>query len=137
MSLSITDPAFLFPGISLLFLAYTNRYLALASIVRKLNEHGDVEHDENREKQIESLHMRILLIKYMQVFGVLAFLCCVLAMFFLIFSLQKIALVLFVSSLICMCASLLLSLKEILKSGHSLRIELDRTGVKGAVRKKR
>ena len=137
MNLSITDPAFLFPGISLLFLAYTNRYLALASIVRKLNEHGDVEFDENREKQIESLHMRILLIKYMQVFGVLAFLCCVLAMFFLIFSLQKIALVLFVSSLICMCASLLLSLKEILKSGHSLRIELDRTGVKGAVRKKR
>ena len=137
MSLSITDPAFLFPGISLLFLAYTNRYLALASIVRKLNEHGDVEHDENREKQIESLHMRILLIKYMQVFGVLAFLCCVLAIFFLIFSLQKIALVLFVSSLIFMCASLLLSLKEILKSGHSLRIELDRTGVKGAVRKKR
>ena len=137
MNLSITDPAFLFPGISLLFLAYTNRYLALASIVRKLNEHGDVEFDENREKQIESLHMRILLIKYMQVFGVLAFLCCVLAMFFLIFSLQKVALVLFVSSLVCMCASLFLSLKEILKSGHSLRIELDRTGVKGAVRRKR
>ena len=137
MNLSITDPAFLFPGISLLFLAYTNRYLALASIVRKLNEHGDVEFDENREKQIESLHMRILLIKYMQVFGVLAFLCCVLAMFFLIFSLQKVALVLFVSSLVCMCASLFLSLKEILKSGHSLRIELDRTGVKGALRKRR
>ena len=137
MNLSITDPAFLFPGISLLFLAYTNRYLALASIVRKLNEHGDVEFDENREKQIESLHMRILLIKYMQVFGVLAFLCCVLAMFFLIFSLQNFALVLFVSSLVCMCASLFLSLKEILKSGHSLRIELDRTGVKGAVRRKR
>ena len=137
MNLSITDPAFLFPGISLLFLAYTNRYLALASIVRKLNEHGDVEFDENREKQIESLHMRILLIKYMQVFGVLAFLFCVLAMFFLIFSLQKVALVLFVSSLVCMCASLFLSLKEILKSGHSLRIELDRTGVKGALRKRR
>jgi len=137
MSLSITDPAFLFPGISLLFLAYTNRYLALASIVRKLNEHDNAEFDENREKQIESLHMRILLIKYMQVFGVLAFLCCVMAMFFLIFSLQKIALVLFVSSLVCMCASLFLSLKEILKSGQSLRIELDRTGVKGAVRKKR
>ena len=46
MNLNITDPAFLFPGISLLFLAYTNRYMALASIVRKLNsnfteQHGD------------------------------------------------------------------------------------------------
>jgi len=70
MDMSITDPAFLFPGISLLFLAYTNRYLALASIVRKLNEIEESEFDQNREKQIESLHMRILLIKYMQVFGV-------------------------------------------------------------------
>lgn len=137
MSLSITDPAFLFPGISLLFLAYTNRYLALASIVRKLNDHDVHEFDENREKQIESLHLRILLIKYMQVFGVLAFLCCVLAMMTLIFKLQSIALSLFVSSLFCMTASLLLSLTEILQSGKSLRIELDRTGAKGAKRRKR
>ena len=136
MDLSITDPAFLFPGISLLFLAYTNRYLALASIVRKLNEHSDTEFDENREKQIESLHMRILLIKYMQVFGVLAFLCCVFSMFALVFSLETIAIVLFVLSLLCMTASLFVSLKEILNSGKSLRIELDRTGVKGAALKK-
>lgn len=136
MNLSITDPAFLFPGISLLFLAYTNRYLALASVVRKLNEQGSsAEFNENREKQIESLHTRILLIKYMQVFGVIAFLCCVLAMLSLIFLFQKIAVVLFISSLFCMCASLVLSLREILKSGQSLRIELDRTGVKGAVGK--
>ena len=137
MNLSITDPAFLFPGISLLFLAYTNRYLALASIVRKLNDHDVHEFDENREKQIESLHLRILLIKYMQVFGVFAFLCCVLAMIVLIFALQSAALALFVSSLFCMTASLLLSLTEILQSGKSLRIELDRTGAKGAKRRKR
>jgi len=136
MNMSITDPAFLFPGISLLFLAYTNRYLALASIVRKLNEIEESEFDQNREKQIESLHMRILLIKYMQVFGVIAFLCCVLAMLCLIFAFKEIAVVLFVSSLLCMCASLLLSLKEILKSGQSLRIELERTGIKSEKQKK-
>ena len=136
MNMSITDPAFLFPGISLLFLAYTNRYLALASIVRKLNEIEESQFDQNREKQIESLHMRILLIKYMQVFGVIAFLCCVLAMLCLIFSFKEIAVVLFVSSLLCMCASLLLSLKEILKSGQSLRIELERTGIKSEKQKK-
>ena len=136
MDMSITDPAFLFPGISLLFLAYTNRYLALASIVRKLNEIEESEFDQKREKQIESLHMRILLIKYMQVFGVIAFLCCVLAMLCLIFAFKEIAVVLFVSSLLCMCASLLLSLKEILKSGQSLRIELERTGIKSEKQKK-
>ena len=120
----------------MLFLAYTNRYLALASIVRKLNEIEESEFDQNREKQIESLHMRILLIKYMQVFGVIAFLCCVLAMLCLIFAFKEIAVVLFVSSLLCMCASLLLSLKEILKSGQSLRIELERTGIKSEKQKK-
>ena len=137
MNLSITDPAFLFPGISLLFLAYTNRYLALASIVRKLNDHDVNEFDENREKQIESLHMRILLIKYMQVFGVLAFLCCVSTIMMLIFSFEKPALVLFVSSLSFMIISLFVSLTEILQSGKSLRIELDRTGAAGAKRRKR
>lgn len=137
MNLSITDPAFLFPGISLLFLAYTNRYLALASIVRKLNDHDINDINENREKQIESLHLRILLIKYMQVFGVLAFLCCVTTIMMLIFTLDKIALVLFISSLSFMMVSLLLSLTEILQSGKSLRIELDRTGAKGAKRRRR
>jgi len=137
MNLSITDPAFLFPGISLLFLAYTNRYLALASIVRKLNDHDVNEFDENREKQIESLHMRILLIKYMQVFGVLAFLCCVSTIMMLIFSFEKPALILFISSLSFMIISLFVSLTEILQSGKSLRIELDRTGAAGAKRRKR
>lgn len=137
ITLSITDPAFLFPGISLLFLAYTNRYLALASIVRKLNDHDINEFDENREKQIESLHVRILLIKYMQVFGVLAFLACVTTILSLVFSFEKMALILFVSSLSLMTASLLLSLTEILQSGKSLRIELDRTGAKGAKRHRR
>ena len=137
MNLSITDPAFLFPGISLLFLAYTNRYLALASIVRKLNDHDIDEFDENREKQIESLHMRILLIKYMQVFGVLAFLCCVSTIMMLIFSFEKPALILFVSSLSFMIISLFVSLTEILQSGKSLRIELDRTGAAGAKRRRR
>ena len=129
MTLSVTDPAFLFPGISLLFLAYTNRYLALASIVRELNNVDIVEFNENRGQQIKSLHTRILLIKYMQVFGVLAFLFCVLAMFSLIFSLQNTGQILFIGSLSCMTASLILSLSEILKSGQSLRIELDRTGM--------
>jgi len=135
MTLSITDPAFLFPGISLLFLAYTNRYLALASVVRELNKNFSQDHDDNREKQIESLHTRILLIKYMQVFGVFAFLCCVLSMLALILEYQALGSVIFVISLALMSTSLLLSLVEILKSGQSLRIELDRTGARGARRR--
>ena len=132
MIMSVTDPAILFPGISLLFLAYTNRYLALASIVRSLNDRfrdDDTCNRSNRRKQIESLHKRIILIKYMQAFGVLAFLCCVSSMLALVFEFQRCGGVFFVASMVSMVISLLLSLTEIMHSGQSLRIELDRTAV--------
>lgn len=131
MTLSITDPAFLFPGISLLFLAYTNRYLALASIVRALNASFDDQDAENRVQQIESIHVRILLIKYMQAFGVVAFLFCIFSMLSLISAQQHFGEVLFMASLGSMTISLLLSLIEVLKSGQSLKLELDRTHVRG------
>lgn len=127
MNLSITDPAFLFPGISLLFLAYTNRYLALANIIRTLNTYVSETHDVNRERQISSLHLRIQLIKYMQAAGVIAFLLCIVAMLSLIWGKQSLGEIMFVSSLGFMIVSLLLSLTEVLKSGQSLKIELDRT----------
>lgn len=130
MILSITDPAFLFPGISLLFLAYTNRYLALAGIVRSLNMNIEKEESENRVQQIDALHMRILLIKYMQAFGVVSFLFCILSMLALMTEQQKTGEVLFIASLGSMIISLLLSLTEVLKSGQSLRMELDRTQVR-------
>ncbi len=130
MTLSITDPAFLFPGISLLFLAYTNRYLALANVIRALNHSVDEHHSENLIEQIQSLHMRITLIKYMQAFGVVAFLFCVMAMLSLMWQQQIAGEILFVSSLASMFVSLLLSLTEVLKSGQSLKIELDRTQVR-------
>ncbi len=129
MTLSITDPAFLFPGISLLFLAYTNRYLALASIVRALNTSFNDDDSHNRVKQIKAIHVRILLIKYMQAFGVLAFLFCIFSMFALISGKQNHGEVLFMTSLVAMTISLCLSLVEVLKSGQSLKIELDRTHI--------
>ena len=73
MTLNISDPAILFPGISLLFLAYTNRYLAIANIIRSLNKVINEQYDENRELQIQGLLFRIQLIRYMQLFGILAF----------------------------------------------------------------
>ncbi len=130
MNLSVTDPAFLFPGISLLFLAYTNRYLALAGIVRALNQGIDEQDIANRAKQIESIHVRILLIKYMQAFGVVAFLFCIFSMLALMSGQQRSGEVLFMGSLASMSISLLLSLTEVLKSGQSLKLELDRTHIR-------
>ena len=130
MTLSFTDPTFLFPGISLLFLAYTNRYLALASIARALNKNFDDHDAKNRVQQIESIHLRILLIKYMQAFGVIAFLFCIFSMSALMWEQQQAGELLFMASLTSMTISLILSLVEVLKSGQSLKLELDRTHVR-------
>lgn len=83
MELSINTPALLFPAISLVMLAYTNRFLALSNRVRTL-------HDKYREQdekgiihgQIKNLRYRLKLIKHMQTLGVLSFLFCIACMFF-------------------------------------------------------
>ena len=73
MELSINTPALLFPAITLLMLAYTNRFLALASLVRSLHD----EYNEQKQSslihgQIRNLHVRIRLIRNMQALGVLS-----------------------------------------------------------------
>jgi hypothetical protein len=127
MTLNITDPAIMFPGISLLFLAYTNRYLALASVIRALNNNLETQDEKNRLEQIQNLHLRVNLIKYMQTFGVLSFLFCVFAMLSLFWQQQALGELCFIISLVTIVFSLMISLIEILKSGKSLQIEIDRT----------
>jgi hypothetical protein len=129
MNLNITDPAIMFSGISLLFLAYTNRYLALASVMRSLNKDLKKQDEKNRARQIENLHLRINLIKYMQAFAVISFLFCVFSMLTLFWESQFLGEVLFIMSLVTMIISLLISLTEILKSGESLKIEFERTHI--------
>src|ERR1044071_116281 len=82
MEISFNTPALLFPAISLLLLAYTNRFLALANLVRKL--HDEYKRGEQSKiiiKQIHSLRRRIRLVRYMQALGVFSFLCCVVTMY--------------------------------------------------------
>ena len=82
IEININTPALLFPAITLLMLAYTNRFLSLATLVRKLHEeyqHGDKE--KNILNQIKNIRSRINLIRYMQGFGIMSFLCCVLCMY--------------------------------------------------------
>ena len=129
MNLNITDPAIMFSGISLLFLAYTNRYLALASVIRTLNKDRQTQDEKNRISQIQNLNLRVNLIKHMQAFGVISFLFCVFAMMMLFWQQQFWGEVCFVISLVMMVISLLISLIEIFKSEQSLKIELDRTKV--------
>ena len=83
MDIDVTTPALLFPAISLLLLAYTNRFLTLAQLIRDLHARYKIEPDEVIYKQIGNLRYRVMLIKQMQAFGVASLLFCVVCMFFL------------------------------------------------------
>lgn len=130
MEISINTPALLFPAISLLMLAYTNRFLALASLIRNLHSnYKDHTDKEGVLKQIKNLRLRLRLIRQMQLFGVLSLFLCVLSMFFVYERFDFWANFLFACSLIAMLVSLFLSLYEIQISTRALEIELGDMGV--------
>ena len=122
--LSINTPALLFPAITLLMLAYTNRFLALASLVRRLHEQYAKEESLNLRRQISSLHVRIRLIRNMQALGVLSFLLCVITMYLIFTGNVAASYLLFAASLISLLLSLIFSLIEIWKSTNAIDLEL-------------
>jgi hypothetical protein len=124
MQFNITTPAILFPAISLLMLAYTNRFLALASVIRKLHADYKAAADPAYLKQIENLRWRIRRVREMQFCGVLSMLLCTISIFLIFSGLILMAEVMFALSLVSMMFSLLTSLAEIQSSVHALDVHL-------------
>ena len=123
--LSLTTPSILFSAISLIMLAYTNRFLAYAQLIRSLK----IDHDKNRipfaEEQLENLTKRLYLARSMQIYGVISLLLCVLCTLFIFLNMQLIALITFGIALILLIISLAISVKEILISIKALEYHLD------------
>jgi hypothetical protein len=125
LHLDLSTPALLFPAISLLLLAYTNRFLHLAALIRKLHSDFLAGHDPAAARaQIENLRARLRLIRWMQGWGVGSLLGCTLAMAALFFGWQPGGVALFAVSIVLMAISLALSLREIQISGGALAILL-------------
>ncbi len=124
MELTISTPALLFPTVSLLMLAYTNRFLGLAAIIRKLHADWKASPDPIFLDQIQNLRRRLRLIRDMQTMGILALLLCVVCMILLLMGLVVAAKWVFGASLALMTASLGLSLVEIQLSGGALSLHL-------------
>ncbi len=125
MEIGISTPALLFPAITLLLLAYTNRFLAIANLIRNLHK----QHQENPDHkviigQISNLRLRMNLIRYMQAFGILSFIGCVLSIFFLYLGLIMAGNLAFGASLILLMCSLAVSFYETQISAKALNIEL-------------
>ncbi|GAB1484532.1 DUF2721 domain-containing protein [Treponema sp.] len=130
MNFNISTPALLFSAISLLLLAYTNRFLAIASIVRQFIQIYNTNPTEDVLKQISHFKTRLKLIKYTQIFGVLSFIFCVFCMFLIMLNFTMLSELLFSISLVILILSLLTSLVEISISINALDIELDKINFK-------
>ncbi len=121
---SLTTPALLFPAISLLLLAYTNRFLTIASLIRKLHADYKSQPDQLIIGQIENLRKRVVLIRNMQALGICSLFLCVFCMFLIFAGKYMMGNIIFGISLLLLMASLALSIREIQISVNALNIQL-------------
>ena len=123
--LDLTTPSLLFSAISLILLAYTNRFLSYASVVRALKEKHQQTHDPKDIAQIANLRKRLYLTRSMQILGILSLLLCVIAMFFIYVSWQVFAAWIFGIALLLLAASLCVCIWEINISVKAVEIHLE------------
>ncbi|TJZ62199.1 DUF2721 domain-containing protein [Sphingobacterium olei] len=117
--------ALLFPAISLIMLAYTNRFLALATLVRSLHaKYLERNKGGVLKGQIENLRYRLKLLRHMQGMGVLSFIACILCMYGIYLNNTLVAEISFASSLLFFTVSLVISFVEIQLSNKALELEL-------------
>jgi len=124
MEINLTTPALLFPAISLLLLAYTSRFLAIAALMRELYSRYKTQPDLRIKGQITSLRYRIGIIRNMQVFGVASFVGCVICMIVLFAGMLTLGKWIFAGSLMLLLISLGLSLREVQVSIDALTLQM-------------
>ena len=122
--LTLTTPALLFSAISLIMLAYTNRFLAYAAVIRNLHDKYLEKVDESLIQQIKNLKLRLNLTRWMQIFGITSLLLCVLTMFLIYIDQHVVAIWVFGIALVLLIISLALLIKEIHISAQALKLHL-------------
>jgi hypothetical protein len=129
-TITLTTPALLFSAVSLILLAYTNRFLALAQLVRNLHDKYNETCDELIYKQIKNLKSRVYLIRTMQIAGMASLLLCVITMLAIYMRFAVLAEILFGIALLLLSLSLALSIWEVQISVRALDLHLSDMEVK-------
>lgn len=122
--LNLSTPALLFSAVSLILLAYTNRFLSYAQLVRTLKEQYVQKHSEVTVAQIDNLRRRLYLTRSMQVLGISSLFLCVITMFLIYIGFHTTAVYVFGIALLLLIASLGISIWEIHISVKALEIHL-------------
>ena len=123
--LTLTTPSILFSAISLIMLAYTNRFLAYAQVIRNLKGEHESRPSTMTKLQLDNLRKRLYLARSMQIYGVITLLLCVVCTFFICIGLQTLAVYTFGIALLLLVISLGISVREILISVKALEYRLD------------
>lgn len=124
LNLDIQTVGLLFPAISLLFLAYTNRFLATGQLIRSLGSNIKNGKSKQIRDQLRNLKKRLELIRIMQLYGAISLFLDTFALLFLALDFKLIGVLFFYSSVISMIYSLFNLIIEIYISTIALNIEL-------------
>jgi hypothetical protein len=124
MEFTITTPSVIFPAVTLLLLAYTNRFIAISNLIRNLKEKYEENASEHIILQIRNLRRRVILIRNMQFLGVSSLFLCVVSIFFIFENKPEMAKIIFGASIFMLIMSLALSLREIHLSIVALNLEM-------------
>ena len=122
--LTLTTPALLFSAVSLILLAYTNRFLSYAQLVRTLKEQHLQHPSKVTRAQIDNLRRRLHLTRTMQILGVSSLFLCVVTMFLLYVGFFVLSAYVFGAALLLLIGSLGVSIWEIQISVRALEIHL-------------
>lgn len=134
--LTLITPTFLFSAISLLLLAYTNRFLSYAQLVRTLKDAYLEDHNKVKAAQIENLRRRLYLTRAMQMLGISSLFFCVVTMLLIYVGLQTVAIWVFGLAILLLLVSLGISVREIQISVKALELHLSDMEVPAETTKK-
>ena len=118
MEIDLTTPALLFSAISLIMLAYTNRFLSYAQLVRTLKDQYRENHSAVTAAQIANLRKRLYLTR------IGSLLLCVVSMFLMYIQFYLISVYIFGLALVLLIISLGISVREIYISVKALELHL-------------
>jgi hypothetical protein len=122
--LTLTTPALLFSAVSLILLAYTNRFLGYAQLIRNLYEKFTNNPNSVLLAQIQNLRKRLYMTRTMQVLGVLSLFLCVVSMLLIYINFIILATWAFGIGLLLLIISLGYSAWEIVISVKALDLHL-------------
>ncbi len=124
MELTLSTPAILFPTISLLLLAYTNRFISIGNRLRTLHDRYTSNQTKGLLKQISIFKRRIKMIRDLQLVGIGSLFLCVLTMLLIFENYMVAAKSVFTASLVMLLASFTIAAYEIIISTHAMNIQL-------------